>query len=81
MDKFSSDKAERLYAESLEGTTESIGSVDELGWFGAFPDERAILTEDSQGFVGLDEYGTDTEYQAAWSALETMYAKYDADVF
>ena len=41
--KFSSDLAEQLYGETPD---EQSGSVDELGWFGLFKQERTILTED-----------------------------------
>jgi hypothetical protein len=44
-------------------------SVDELGWFGLFREEKAILTEDSQGFVDVEQFDTDEKLQEVWELL------------
>jgi hypothetical protein len=64
--KFSSDLAEQLYGETPD---EQSGSVEELGWFGLFKKERAILTEDSQGFVDAEQYSTNEKLQEVWELL------------
>ena len=64
--KFSSDLAEQLYGETPDETS---GSVEELGWFGLFKKERAILTEDSQGFVDAEEFSTNEKLLEVWELL------------
>jgi len=64
--KFSSDLAEQLYGETPD---EQSGAVEELGWFGLFKKERAILTEDSQGFVDAEQYSTNEKLQEVWELL------------
>ena len=39
--KYSTDLAERLYKETPDV---EAGSVEELGWFGRFNEEKVILT-------------------------------------
>ena len=58
--KYSTDLAERLYKETPD---EEAGSVEELGWFGRFNEEKVILTEDSQGF------DTSEKLQEVWDLL------------
>jgi hypothetical protein len=64
--KYSTDLAERLYEETPD---EQSGSVDELGWFGLFREEKAILTQDSQGFVDVEQFDTDEKLQEVWELL------------
>ena len=64
--KYSTELAERL---SKETPDEQAGSVDELGWFGLFREEKAILTEDSQGFVDVEQFDTDEKLQEVWELL------------
>jgi len=64
--KFSSDLAEQLYGETPD---EQSGSVEELGWFGLFKKEQAILTEDSQGFVDVEQFSTETDLNECWELL------------
>ncbi len=64
--KYSTDLAERLYGETPD---ETAGSVDELGWFGLFREEKAIITEDSQGFVDAEQYDTDEKLEETWKLL------------
>ena len=68
MSKFDSELAERLYDLSLESSQdEECGRVDENGhWYGLFREEKAILCEDSQGFVSASEYDTGEELEEAW---------------
>ena len=68
MSKFDSELAERLYNLSLDSSQdEECGSVQENGtWYGLFREEKAILSEDSQGFVSVAEYDTDEELGQAW---------------
>jgi len=75
---FSSPLAEKLYEARLDSMQESVGSVDELGWFALFVLEKAILHEDSQGFVGVAEYETGDAMQAVWNAVLSEYAKFNA---
>ena len=64
--KYNSDLAERLYEETPD---EQSGSVDELGWFGLFREEKAILTQDSQGFVDAEQFDSDEKLQEVWELL------------
>jgi|TARA_Y100001951_G_C11278131_1_gene263349 hypothetical protein len=64
--KYSTELAERLSEETPD---EQAGSVDELGWFGLFREEKAILTEDSQGFVDVEQFDTDEKLQEVWELL------------
>jgi hypothetical protein len=64
--KYSTDLAERLYGETPD---EQAGSVDELGWFGLFLEEKTILTEDSQGFVDAEHFDTKEKVQEVWETL------------
>lgn len=76
--KFNSPLAERLYQRSLEGAqTDTIGSVDELGWCGRFNDELAILFQDEQGFVWADVYDTPAKLELAWTELVRAYVEWD----
>lgn len=87
MSKFNSALAEFLYGEE---PSESIGSVDELGWYGLFLNEALgevggtgggqILTEDSNGFVTVWEYATDLELNDEWHQIESDYLAYDEQV-
>ena len=58
MGKFGSERAEEFYGLSLDGGyDECCGDVQESGlWACCFDSERVILTEDSQGFVDLEEF-------------------------
>lgn len=77
MSKFDSRLAENLYEDSLEGgADDDIGSVDELGWFGLFEEEKAILSEDGQGFVYLNEYGDQEALDKAWNEIIDQYNQY-----
>ena len=64
--KYSTDLAERLYTKTPD---EQAGSVEELGWFGRFNEEKVILTEDSQGFVDAEEYDTIEKLNEVWDTL------------
>ncbi|MBE27624.1 MAG: hypothetical protein CMB06_00725 [Euryarchaeota archaeon] len=64
--KYSTDLAERLYKETPD---EEAGSVEELGWFGRFNEEKVILTEDSQGFVDAERFDTSEKLQEVWDLL------------
>ena len=76
--KFENALAERLYELSLDGgQDDSIGSVDELGWAGRFNDERAVLTEDSQGFVWVEQHETDLTFEEHWQDILDLYEEFD----
>jgi hypothetical protein len=64
--KYSTDLAERLYEDTPD---EQTGSVDELGWFAMFREEKVILTEDSQGFVDAEQFDSDEKLQEVWELL------------
>jgi len=72
--KFDSKLAEALYEDSPD---DSIGSVDELGWAGIYRDDLAIIVEDYQGFVWLEEFDTRSDMEEAWEDFEAIYEEYD----
>ena len=74
MGKFGSERAEEFYGLSLDGGyDECCGDVQESGlWACRFDSERVILTEDSQGFVDLEEFETAEEFNARWAELEEV---------
>ena len=78
MSKFNSPLAERLYDAEPD---DSIGSVDELGWFGLFLDQAGsggqILTEDSYGFVTVWEFDNDRDLNDEWHSIENDYREFD----
>lgn len=81
MGKFSSELAERLYALSLDSAQdETIGASDELGWYARFNAERAILGEDSQGFVDAEQFETDELLDVSWLAIVDEYAGFYQEV-
>lgn len=78
MGKFNCDLAEELYRKSLAGgwTDDEIGSVDELGWFAIFREEKAILSEDELGFVDVVEYATEEIMENAWQLIVDSYTEF-----
>jgi hypothetical protein len=77
MSKFNNALAERLHEISLEGGhDDEIGSVDELGWAGLFLMEKAILIEDSQGFVDAEVFDTVQDVGIEWELIEKQYTEF-----
>ena len=72
-------KYNNLIAETLDriDPDESIGSVDELGWFGLYEAERTILAHDSDGFVEALTFDTLEETLTAFNTAITEYDEYD----
>ena len=72
-------KYSNLIAETLDrlDPDESIGSVDELGWFGLYVDERTILEHDSQGFIDAITYNSLSEALDAWDSAVALYDEFD----
>lgn len=66
---------ERAYRVSLDGCTEEVGNVSEIGvWFGLlrFPlfglaKAGAIIGEDDQGFVDVEFYNDPADLERAWN--------------
>lgn len=80
MSKFDSLLAEHLYGLSLESQQDDeVGSVQELGWYGLFNQERAILWETNQGFVYAQDYDNDNALILAWAVVETEYRNFYAE--
>lgn len=70
---------------SPEWADETLGSVDELGWYGRFDTPREgsdlflggwILEQDEQGFTDYVFYDTDTELNDAWDSMVGIYDRY-----
>ena len=78
MDYSKSRYQDSLAEELSEGfPDEEIGSVSELGWAGRFNAERAVLTEDSQGFVWVDVHETEESFESHWQEILDTYEEYD----
>jgi len=81
MSKFDSKLAETLYDLSLDGgQDEDIGSVSELGWFGRFNYELAILSEDSLGFVNVETFKSELALRLSWEDIERDYELFDRGI-
>ena len=95
MTKFDSPLARELWEVSLEGvgwTSEEIGSVNELGWYGFFDlnscgpylsdslharyHQAAILKNDSLGFVTTELFIDDSEARDRWLEITEDYYSY-----
>ena len=71
MGKFESKAAEKAYEITLNGCCEEMGSVDENGmWYGKVEEMKAIVSEDSQGFVYLTKFSSIEALEKAWKELE-----------
>lgn len=69
--KFSAPLAERLWTLSLDSNQDAeLGDADTFGWFARFDHERAMLSADSQGFVGVSVFESVADLNTAWDALE-----------
>ncbi|WP_406379087.1 hypothetical protein [Streptomyces sp. NBC_00197] len=59
---------------------EEIGDVKSFGgWYAFFPQERSILSVDSQGHVTAREFTTREECWAAWSTVRDEHAEFRAE--
>lgn len=77
MSKFPSPLAEKLYKESLNGWDDgNFGDSNTFGWFALFKAERAILSEDSSGFVYLTVFASDERLMERWNNLETRWVQF-----
>ncbi|MET9385322.1 hypothetical protein ABZY09_30685 [Streptomyces sp. NPDC002928] len=69
--KFSAPLAERLWTLSLDTNQDAeLGDADTFGWFARFDHALAMLSADSQGFVGVSVFESVTDLNTAWEALE-----------
>lgn len=83
MSKFASLRDEVVYRATLDGSDDTIGTVDDIGWHGLvlnFYGRDYIVSEDSQGFVYVDSYATTfTEDGVTYRSAESGNAW--ADIF
>lgn len=69
--KFSAPLAERLHTLTLDSNQDDdLGDADTFGWFARFNAERAMLSVDSQGFVGVAVFESAADLASAWAGLE-----------
>jgi hypothetical protein len=75
--KFEGTGTDYALALALYGETpdEEAGSVDDIGWYGLYRDEGAILVEDSNGFVEILTFETPEAIALTWAAVETLDAR------
>lgn len=73
--KFTAPLAERLWTLTLDTNQDAeLGDADTFGWFARFDHERAMLSVDSQGFVGVSVFESTEDLNTAWTALEREHA-------
>ena len=73
MGKYSCELAEELSGETPD---DECGDVTTVGvWYGLFREEKAILKEDSQGFVDVDTFETEDELNEEWDTLQEETAE------
>ena len=60
--------------DAFEEDIEREGLTDTAELIGEF-----LLREDSQGFVGVDEYDTEAMLKAAYDELERQYSEWEGD--
>lgn len=71
--------AQKLYELSLDGCNETLGDVENFGWYGLILNHffsSYIISEDSQGFFSYTQYSKAEEAQKAWLKLETDYEEF-----
>lgn len=79
--KFSAPLAERLWTLTLDSNQdEELGDAESFGWFARFDHERAMLSVDSQGFVGVSVFESESDLKSAWADLEKQHAWTQVDV-
>lgn len=72
--KFSAPLAERLWTLSLDTNQDAeLGDADTFGWFARFDQDRAMLSANSQGFVGVSVFESAEDLNTAWTDLERQY--------
>jgi hypothetical protein len=76
MSRYLNDLAERF--DDIE-PDESVGSVDELGWFGLYNDELVITELDSMGFVDATQFESSADYNAAVERIVSLYDEFYGD--
>ena len=78
--KFQDAETEKLWDLSLDGGADEEASLGEgNGWWGLMRQEKAILHEDSQGFVSCDFFDSEEELAQAWQEIEDYTAGGDDD--
>ncbi len=70
---YSKSKYQNALAESLYGEQpdEEAGSVDGIGWAGLYREERAIILEDTQGFVWVEKSSSMRDLLESWEEVES----------
>ena len=69
--KYQDAETERLYALTLDGLHDAEAGDTAYGsWYGLLNAERAIVRQDSQGFVYSHRYASVRALRAAWQAIE-----------
>ena len=77
-----SEIARDLYEASLDGfEDDQIGDVNEMGWYGRFNKENAILSEDDSGFVHVEHFKNKEQLDRAWKEIQAIYSQEDSEGF
>lgn len=76
MSKYDCKLSEKLHQK---GADEECGSVQENGWHGLFREDKAILHEDTQGFVTVDSYDSDEDMEEAWASIQDDQDEFEGD--
>lgn len=72
------DTAESLYDLANEGMHDrEAGESATTGWYAGFDAERAIIMEDSQGFIAIEVFDNVNDYEEAWEGIEEDVSSYD----
>lgn len=78
--KFENELAKKLYEVSLEsGQDEEVGDSSIDTWAALFKPELAILYEDSQGFITVDEFEDEESLMKHWEMLEKELSFEDSE--
>lgn len=82
MSKFQNDLAERLWDLSMSSfQTDDLGTSDSFGWHALFEDERAIICEDTEGFVNVTVYASLDALRERWIDLETEWREWNGEEY
>lgn len=73
--------SEALYNLVGDGcASNELGDVEGFGWYGLIARKHGssyIVSEDSQGFFGYNEYDTEQDARKDWKTLEAEYAQFE----
>jgi hypothetical protein len=78
--KYQSLDAEILDSLAMEGyATDSVGDQSTFGFYDLFPEYRAILVSESDGFVRVMFYDSDEMLERVWRETVESYVEYADD--